>query len=259
VQSFRDEDLHYLNRVHTAGQAEAAVHLAQEHGYGNLSIDLIFGIPSLEDEDLLANLETFFSFDLPHLSAYALTVEPKTALDVLIRKGKVQNLDEEKMARQFLLLEQTLREHGYNQYEISNFCKGRDFARHNTNYWLGGQYLGLGPSAHSFDGYSRQWNIARLETYITGMEKREPVFEKELLTIQQRYNEYIMVSLRCSWGVDAIHLLEGFGVEFRDYFVMEAEKFISLGLIEAAGNTFLLSRQGKLHADGIASELFYAE
>ena len=259
VQSFRDEDLRYLNRVHSAGQAERAVSAALDHGYSNLSLDLIFGIPTLDDRGMRSNLDRFLSFEVPHLSAYALTVEPKTALDVLIKKGKMKAVDEEKTARQFLMLVRALQQNGYSHYEISNFSKPHFQARHNTNYWLGEKYLGLGPSAHSFDGRSRQWNVSNLASYISGMEIGNPVFEQEVLSAQEQYNEYVMVSLRTSWGVDREKLTREFGKIIADYFIEAVQKFIDRGLVEHADPSYILTEAGKLHADGIAAELFWPE
>lgn len=259
IQSFRAEDLTYLNRVHTARQAKDAIQLAQDSGYSNLSIDLIFGIPTLSDDDLTANLAAFFSYQIPHLSAYALTIEPKTALDVLIRKGKMKDVDETKMERQFYIMIKALEKQGYLHYEVSNYSKPGHHALHNTNYWLGGKYLGLGPSAHSYNVHSRQWNVANLARYIDGIEKGEPVFEQEELSTFQKYNEYVMVSLRTYWGADQQVIKQRFGEPYAAYFLDGLQEFIDRGLVEKTGSSIVLTEKGKIHADGIASSLFWTE
>ncbi len=259
IQSFRDEDLSYLNRVHTARQAEKAIQLAQDSGYSNLSIDLIFGIPTLSDDDLNANLAVFFSLQIPHLSAYALTVEPKTALDVLIRKGIMQDVDEAKMERQFYIMMKALEKQGYVHYEVSNYSKPDRHALHNTNYWLDGKYLGLGPSAHSYNGHSRRWNGANLARYVDGIESGNPVFEQEELSTAQKYNEYVMVSLRTYWGADQQLISKRFGESAAAYFLEGIQKFIDRGMAEKSGSSIVLTEKGKIHADGIASSLFWTE
>lgn len=257
IQSFRDEDLKYLHRIHTATQSIDVIRKVQDAGFNELTLDLIFGIPTLSDKDWKANLDRFLSLKVPHLSAYALTLEPKTAMDVLIRKGKMKGLDEKKMADHFNLLTQLLTSHSYEHYEISNFCTEGHYAKHNTNYWLGGKYLGLGPSAHSYDGHSRQWNIGHLKAYIDGYENKTPDIEKEILTKNQAYNEYIMVSLRTMWGVNGQYLSEKFGKEYKAYFFQEIEKFIGRNQIEILEDYAKLTSQGKLFADGISADLFW--
>lgn len=256
VQSFRDADLKYLNRIHSARQAENAIKLLQDAGMTNLTIDLIYGIPTLTDEDWAENLESFFSFDLPHLSAYALTVEPNTALDVLIRKGKKTDPEDGRMAAQFIQLLEAMVARGYLHYETSNFCKANAWARHNTNYWRGGKYLGLGPSAHSYNGLSRQWNVANIKEYIEGINNHRPVFEKEILTRDQKYNEYVMVSLRTMWGVDIELISEQFGENYTEHFLKEVQRFEKLKQVKRSRSTFVLTKIGKLLADGIAAQLF---
>jgi len=257
VQSFRDDDLVYLNRIHSAKQAENSIRLIQDCGFPNLNIDLIFGIPTLSDDDWAFNLDTFFSLEIPHLSAYALTIEPKTALDVFIKKGEMKGVEEAKMATQFTKLIQTMRNNHYSHYEISNFCMGQQYALHNTNYWLGGNYLGLGPSAHSYNGESRQWNTANLKKYISGIENKVPVIEKEVLAVQQKYNEYVMVSLRTIWGADKVIIENKFGIKYKNYFLDGIRKFIARDLVFIKGSSFVLTGKGQLHADGIAAELFW--
>jgi oxygen-independent coproporphyrinogen III oxidase len=256
VQSFYDEDLHYLNRVHTAGQAASAIELARGAGYENLTIDLIYGIPGLSREKWRKNLETFFSLSIPHLSAYALTVETKTALHHLIEKKKMPGPDEMESVEHFRLLQKMTREHGFVHYEISNFSLPGRYSRHNSIYWLGGNYLGLGPSAHSFNGRSRQWNVSGLNEYIRQAGFPEKISEVEYLSPDQRYNEYVMTSLRTMWGCDPDHILNIFGKERRDYFLKEAGQFVARNWLVFDNNAFYLTDEGKLFADGIASSFF---
>ncbi|OYT12903.1 MAG: coproporphyrinogen III oxidase, partial [Bacteroidetes bacterium 4572_114] len=211
VQSFDDNDLHYLNRSHTSAKAEGAIKLAQDHGFDNLSIDLIYGIPSSNDEVWKENISKPIRLGVPHISAYALTVEPGTALDQFIRKGKTRPLEDTVAARQFNMIMHVLEEAGFEHYEISNFCLPGRYSRHNTSYWFGEKYLGTGPSAHSFDGVSRQWNVSNLKSYISSVEKNEINFQKEILTKTQKYNEYVMTSLRTMWGIDLEKVKTDFG------------------------------------------------
>jgi len=259
VQSFRDEDLVYLNRAHSAKQAENAIRLVQDSGLQNLSIDLIFGLPTLSDDNWTSNLDTFFSLDIHHLSAYALTVEPKTALDVFIKKGKTEGVEEIRITSHFIKLIQAMRMNGYSHYEISNFCKVKKYALHNTNYWFGGNYIGFGPSAHSYNGESRQWNTAHLKNYISGIENEIPAFEKENLNVQQRYNEYVMVSLRTMWGIDISIIGSKFGKVYKDYFLNGIRKFIAGDLVILQDSSYVLTDKGQLFADGIAAELFWLD
>jgi oxygen-independent coproporphyrinogen-3 oxidase len=256
IQSFFDEDLTYLNRVHSAGQALAAIETVQDAGYENLTVDLIYGTPGLTMEKWRKNLDTFFSLSIPHLSAYALTVEPHTALHHLIEKKKMLTPDEMESVEHFRLLQRMAREHSFVHYEISNFSLPGRYSRHNSIYWLGGNYLGLGPSAHSFNGRSRQWNVSGLKEYILQAGYPERIAEVEYLTADQRYNEYVMTSLRTMWGCDPLHILNSFGEERRDYFLKEAEQFAARKWLVIENGAFFLTDEGKLFADGIASSLF---
>ncbi|MCF6171365.1 MAG: radical SAM family heme chaperone HemW [Bacteroidales bacterium] len=256
VQSFFDNDLHYLNRVHSGKQAVEAIEAALEQQFSNLTIDLIYGIPTLTLEKWQRNLEIFLSFDLPHLSAYSLTVEPKTALNTLIRKNKARQVDEAQSVRHFqLLLDETSR-NNYIHYEISNFARPGHYSGHNSIYWVGGHYLGLGPSAHSFNGFSRQWNVSSMKQYIDADSPEKTVFEKEILTTAQQYNEYVMTALRTSWGCDSGHIVNVFGTRYRSHFEDSIRQFVSDGRIEQKGNVYLLTAKGKLFADGISAALF---
>jgi oxygen-independent coproporphyrinogen-3 oxidase len=257
IQSFFDDDLNYLNRVHNAGQALRAVEHARNAGFDNLTIDLIYGIPTLTDEKWAKNLETFFSLDIPHLSAYSLTVEQKTPLALLIEKGKYPPLDENLSIRHFKMLLEQAKSRDFIHYEISNFAKEGYYSKHNSIYWLGGHYLGLGPSAHSFNGVSRQWNVSNISQYIKLDHFQNSVEEKEVLTIEQRYNEYVMTSVRTAWGCDTVHIRNVFGEIYENYFIDNAKPFLHKGHLFCDGSKYFLTDEGKLFADGIAADLFY--
>lgn len=256
IQSFFDEDLIWLNRSHSADQAIQSVRMLQEAGYENLSIDLIYGIPSSSHEKWQKNLETAFSLDVPHISAYALTVEAKTPLAWMIGQHKSATVNDEMQADQFNMLMNKTKEHGYLQYEISNFCKPGRHAIHNTNYWQGVPYLGLGPSAHSFNRSSRRWNISSLSKYIDGLNKGEPITDEELLTSAQKYNEYVMTSLRTMWGCNLEKINDELRMTNDDLIRKHASLFVKQGMLTENSGVFFLTDKGKLFADRIASELF---
>ena len=256
VQSFFDDDLIYLNRVHNGNQARDAIELALKNQFNNLTIDLIYGIPTLTEEKWRKNLEIFMAYDLPHLSAYSLTVEPKTALSTLISKKKMPPVDEELAIQHFQILLEETNKNEYIHYEISNFAKQGHYSKHNSIYWLGGHYLGLGPSAHSFNGVSRQWNVSSMKQYIEADTLEKTVFEKEVLTINQQYDEYVMTSLRTSWGCDSEHILNVFGQQYLSHFESSVQQFLLEDKLEKNGSIFTLTNKGKLFADGIAAALF---
>lgn len=256
IQSFFDDDLTYLNRVHSARQAKEAIQSARKSGFDNITIDLIYGIPTLNEEKWKQNIEEFLRLDIPHLSAYSLTVEARTALSHHIAKGKLPAVDEQQAIRHFEILMQEMDNHGFVHYEISNFAKPGFYSKHNSIYWLGGHYLGLGPSAHSFNGVSRQWNVSNLQQYTDLRFTAKTEFEKEILTTEQRYNEYVMTSLRTVWGCDPAHIRNVFGNSFVEYCMNEAKKHIDSGRLELRDHRLFLSSTGKLFADGIASDLF---
>ena len=257
AQSFFDDDLKYLNRVHNGKQAQQAVECAQAAGFSNITIDLIYGIPTLTAEKWKKNLELFFAFGLPHLSSYALTVEPKTSLDVLIKKGNIEGVKEEPVVEHFNILLQETAAHGFVHYEISNFAKKGCYSKHNSIYWLGGHYLGLGPSAHSFNGTSRQWNVSNMKQYTEANMVDKIVKEKELLSEKDRFNEYVMTSLRTTWGCDAEHIKNIFGEAVKNRFETEIQNFIDRGEVINKNGTYILTGKGKLFADGIAAALFW--
>ena len=256
VQSFFDDDLHYLNRVHNAGSARKSIELALDNGFNNMTIDLIYGIPTLTEKKWRENLDIFYSYQLPHLSSYSLTVEPKTALHTLIRKGKMKNIDEEQSIRDFKILLESTTEKGFVHYEISNFAKEGYYSKHNSIYWLGGHYVGFGPSAHSFNGTSRQWNVSNMKQYTSPEKIDHIVAEKEILTTNQQYNEYVMTSLRTSWGCDVEHIQNVFGKQFADHLNRKITPFVRENKVERILNNYFLTDFGKLFADGIAAELF---
>jgi len=256
IQSFEDQDLGFLNRVHTGKEALRCIKRSQEAGFNNLSIDLIYGIPTLDTFTWESNLMTALDLDIPHISAYALTVEEKTPLSVMIRKGKMHDVDEEKQQEHFDLLLELLEAHGFLHYEISNFCKPGMFARHNTSYWKGVSYLGIGPSAHSFNGKSRQWNVSNLGAYILSLQKDRIPNEMEILSPAQRFNEYVMMSLRTQWGCDLNLIRDQFGQEWQVRALKDAGKYLQNGLLKTENNILFLTREGKFRADGIAAELF---
>lgn len=255
TQSFFEEDLRWMNRAHSATQAKEAVALIMSE-IPNLTIDLIYGTPTLPDERWIENIETALGYGIPHLSCYALTVEPKTALADLIKKNKKPDVLPEDQARQFLILMDRLEAAGYEHYEISNFALPGHRSKHNSAYWSGDHYLGLGPSAHSYNGESRQWNIANNALYIKNIEAGRLETEKEILSERDKFNEYIMTSLRTLEGLDLYKI----GASFGEAAVAELKKQLDItvrnGHAEATLNGYRLTRAGRLLADGIAAELF---
>ena len=251
VQSFFEEDLQWMNRAHNAKQAIDNLQLAIQE-FGNITIDLIYGHPLLTNEKWKQNVQKVIALNIPHISCYALTVEPKTPLSKMIKEKRKEDVQQEKQSEQFLLLMQWLEVAGYEHYEISNFAKPGLRSRHNSSYWLGKKYLGLGPSAHSFNGESRQWNISNNNIYIESLEKNKIPFEKETLTPSQKVNEYIMTALRTKEGLDLGKLSEDISDELR----AASKKIIESGKLILQENKLILTTEGKLFADGIAAELF---
>jgi oxygen-independent coproporphyrinogen-3 oxidase len=244
IQSFFEEDLRWMNRAHDAKQAFRSLELATQV-FENITIDLIYGTPQLTDEKWKQNVQTALAFKIPHLSCYALTVEPKTPLDKLIREHKSAAVDPGKQSEQFLLLMQWLEEAGYEHYEISNFARPGFRSRHNSSYWKGKSYYGFGPSAHSFDGHSRWWNVSNNNQYIESIDKGLIPFEKEELTATQKANEHIMIALRTAEGIQADTEL-----------LKKSKKYIDRGLMMIRNDRLVLTKEGKLLADGIAADLF---
>ena len=256
VQSFFEEDLKWMNRAHTAEQSVNSIMLAQQAGFNNLTIDLIYGSPGLSDEKWQQNVKRAVDFKIPHLSCYALTVEPKTALHSLIAKNKMQDTDPEQQARQFMQLMSWLEDAGYEHYEISNFSIPGKRSRHNTSYWLGKPYYGFGPSAHSFNGAdTRSWNIANNALYVQSLSENIIPAEKECLTKVQRLNEYIMTSLRTCEGTDLGYIQNIFGEQYVQRIRSSAQPYFNEKMI-IENNALKLTQSGKLFADGIAADLF---
>jgi len=256
VQSFFEDDLQWMNRAHNAGQAYKSIELAMQSGFENITIDLIYGTPHLSNEGWLHNLETALQLNVPHLSCYALTVEPNTALQKMIALHKKEDVDAEKQSQQFEQLMQWSAANGYEHYEISNFAKPGYRSRHNSSYWQGKPYMGLGPSAHSYNGTSRQWNIANNALYIAGIQQNKIPFESEELTSTQKINEYIMTGLRTTEGVELGRLKMLAGHAAVSLIVDDAQKFIQQNLMQIKNDALVLTNKGKLLADGIASDLF---
>jgi oxygen-independent coproporphyrinogen-3 oxidase len=254
VQSFFEEDLKWMNRAHTAKQTVASLQSAVKK-FDNITVDLIYGTPLLTNERWKKNIERTIGGGVAHLSCYALTVEPKTPLYRLIKEQKTADIDPDKQSEQFLMLMEWMEEAGYEHYEISNFAKPGFVSRHNSAYWQGKKYLGIGPSAHSFDGESRQWNISNNNIYIESLSKGTVPYEKELLTATQRLNEYLMTSLRTMEGLDLSRVEDPISHELQ----VASRKFIERGLMVEEKSHLKLTRQGKLLADGIAAELFFED
>ncbi|MFA6946992.1 MAG: radical SAM family heme chaperone HemW [Pedobacter sp.] len=256
VQSFFEEDLKWMNRAHTAAEAQSSIKRVQDAGFENITADLIYGFPLLSNEKWESNIQRLVDDQVPHISSYSITVEPKTALSAFINKGKQEAMDEGQSASQFLILIDRLIESGYEHYEISNFARPGMHSRHNSNYWEGVNYMGIGPSAHSFNGGSRQWNISNNSRYINEIELKKIPAETEVLSIENRINEYIMTSLRTSRGMDLQSITEKFGSDYSNEISNSLEPFLDKEWISMKEQVLTLTREGKLFADHIASELF---
>jgi len=255
IQSWRDSDLKLLNRRHDAAQAAFALEETLRKGFQNVTIDLIYGIPGMTLKDWSSNLDISFSYGIQHLSAYHLTIEPGTVFGKMKERGAFSEIDEEDSTSQFNLLIEKALEAGFIHYEISNFGKPGFFSIHNTNYWKQVKYLGLGPSAHSFNGFSRQWNVRDLRKYIKSVNSGALFYELEELDKRTRFNEYIMTSLRTMWGVDLDFVEKTFDKEGYDYLVNLAGKYINYGLMKQDQKTLVLTNQGMMISDNVISEL----
>lgn len=256
VQSFIDEDLIWMNRAHRSAAAVEAIKLAKEVGITNISIDLIYGIPTLTGENWMQNIDKAVALEVQHLSCYALTVEPKTALSALIQKGEKEDIDTAKQAAHFDILTERTIQAGYEQYEFSNFSLPGFRSKHNTSYWQQKKYLGIGPSAHSFAGNTRQWNIANNALYISSIENNIVPFESEKLSEATQYNEYMMTSLRTIEGCSYDYVLEIFGESVLDKTKKIAAHFIQNGQLLEQNNNLKVTQQGKFFLDGIAADFF---
>lgn len=256
IQSFFEEDLKPMNRAHNTEQAEACLVEATKH-FSNISIDLIYGVPGMGNERWQQNIEKALSFNISHISSYALTVEPKTALHTFVKKGIVPQPSDEVAQQHFKILVEKLKENNFIHYELSNFGKEGYFSKNNTAYWLGKKYLGIGPSAHSYDGVSRSWNVSNNTLYLKAIEDNKLPLEREELTTEDRYNEYIMTGLRTIWGVSIQKIQQDFGGLYLDYLLKESKVFIEKELLKIEDGNLKVTSNGKFLADGIASDLFY--
>ncbi|GAA4246175.1 radical SAM family heme chaperone HemW [Winogradskyella damuponensis] len=255
IQSFFEADLKLMNRAHNANEAKSCLEEATKH-FDNISLDLIYGIPGASNVQWLANIERALSFGVPHISSYALTVEPKTALASFIKKGIIDNVDDEQAHEQFHMLKDKLEASGFVHYELSNFGKDGYFSKNNSAYWQGKSYLGIGPSAHSFNGKQRGWNVKNNSKYINAIAQHELPIEIETLTQTDQYNEYIMTGLRTIWGVSFRKVEEDFGIVFKDYLIEQSEVFINQQLLYIDDGHLRVTKKGQFLCDGIASELF---
>jgi len=255
IQSFFEADLKLMNRAHNANEAKSCLEEATKH-FDNISLDLIYGIPGASNVQWLANIEMALSFRVPHISSYALTVEPKTALASFIKKGIIDNVDDEQAHEQFHMLKDKLEASGFVHYELSNFGKDGYFSKNNSAYWQGKSYLGIGPSAHSFNGKQRGWNVKNNSKYINAIAQHELPIEIETLTQTDQYNEYIMTGLRTIWGVSFRKVEEDFGLVFKDYLIEQSEVFINQQLLYIDDGHLRVTKKGQFLCDGIASELF---
>ena len=255
IQSFFEDDLQLMNRAHNVEEAKKCLEIAT-HYFDNISIDLIYGVPEMSNEKWLQNIETALSFGVPHISSYALTVEPKTALHSFIQKGIIPQPDDEVAQEHFQILVDKLSENGFIHYELSNFGKENYFSKNNSSYWLGKKYIGIGPSAHSYDGKNRGWNVSNNSLYIKSIQENKLPIEIETLTKTDRYNEYIMTGLRTIWGVSLERIEQEFGKTYLDYLNQQASKFIEDHLLFVDDNILRTTKKGKFLSDGIASDLF---
>jgi oxygen-independent coproporphyrinogen-3 oxidase len=255
IQSFFEADLKLMNRAHNAEEAKACLEEATKH-FDNISLDLIYGIPNASNAQWLENIETALSYNIPHISSYALTVEPKTALASFIKKGIIEDVDDEQAHEQFHILKDKLEASGFVHYELSNFGKDGYFSKNNSAYWQGKSYIGIGPSAHSFNGTQRGWNVSNNSKYIKAISQNELPIELETLTLTDQYNEYIMTGLRTIWGVSLEKVEQDFGMVFRAYLIEQSKIFINQQLLYIDDEHLRVTKTGQFLSDGIASELF---
>ncbi|HEY8403281.1 MAG TPA: radical SAM family heme chaperone HemW [Flavobacteriales bacterium] len=259
IQSFRDQDLKMMNRAHNAQEADYSVKAAQDKGFENITIDLIYSIPQLSLMDWKENLHKAFALQVQHISAYSLTFEPKTVFGTYEKRGLMKPVEQELSSEQFLTMLQEMRANGFEQYEVSNFCKPGYESKHNSAYWSGEKYLGLGPSAHSFDGNSRQWNVANNSVYIRSLMEGKLSFEREELDARTQLNEYLMTGLRTRKGVDLQRIQSLFGVDLYKLYKDLLDELIHQGKVIIDGSRMALTDEGLLMADRIASDLFIIE
>jgi oxygen-independent coproporphyrinogen-3 oxidase len=256
IQSFCEDDLSLMNRAHNSAEARKCLEIATKY-FDSISLDLIYGIPGMSNEKCQQNIETALSFGIKHISSYALTVEPKTALNKLIQTGKIAKPSDDVAQEHFQILVETLEKNGFIHYELSNFGKEGYFSKNNSAYWLGKKYIGIGPSAHSYDGNSRSWNVSNNALYLKSLDEDKLPNEIEILSITDRYNEYIMTGLRTIWGVSLDRIEAAFGSSYLDYLQKQAQKFIKDDLLFIENDILKPTKKGKFLTDGIASDLFY--
>ncbi len=256
IQSFFDKDLKMMNRAHNSKEAKSCLTIATQY-FDNITVDLIYGIPNMSHEQWKENLQTVFDFNIPHISSYALTIEPKTVLQVYIEKGKYPNTNDAVSKEHFDILVEETQKNGMVQYETSNFGKPNYYSKHNTSYWLGKKYLGIGPSAHSFNRTHRSWNVSSNIKYVNAINKGILPCEVEHLSIENQYNEYIMTGLRTIWGVSLSKVETDFGNRFLEYLVHSSKKYIDRDLLQLKDNKLTTTPNGTFLADGIASDLFF--
>ena len=256
IQSFDDKDLIFMNRSHNSKEAFDSIKIAKENGFKNITVDLIYGLPDQTNKKWQENLNKINELDINHFSAYALTVEPKTELDYLITHNKIKPLSETLTEEHFKTLQEDSEKMGFVQYEISNFCRDNELSKHNSSYWKNKWYLGIGPSAHSYNGKSRQWNISSNLKYIKNIKNKKYFFEVEILNSSQMYNDYILTSLRTIWGVSTDYILKNFGKKVSTHFLNATKKWISDKKIKLKDGNYLLTKDGMLFADAISSDLF---
>lgn len=257
IQSFFDDDLKYLGRRHDSAHAKRCLAWAKDAGFDNLTIDLIYGLPTSDAAQWDRNLDCFFDLGIPHLSAYALTLEPNAILPKQIELGEALPVDEEDAIRDYGILCRRAQENGFLHYEISNFCRPCHLSRHNTSYWNRTPYIGIGPSAHSFDGASRQWNLSHMERYIREAGLSDEAFEREELTKEQAYDEYVMLKLRTIWGIDLKWMQREMGERFSDFCQKKAKPLVAQGKITQTREFLYLNDTQMLYADGVAEALFW--
>jgi len=255
IQSFYEKDLKLMNRAHNSKEAKKCLEVATMY-FDNISLDLIYGIPNSTSQEWLANIETALSFGVSHISSYALTVEPKAALARFIEKGIIDDVDDEVAHQQFHQLIEQLEDAGFEHYELSNFAKPGYYSKNNSAYWLGKPYIGIGPSAHSFNGHQRAWNVKNNSIYIKKIENDELPLEIETLTKNDKYNEFVMTGLRTVWGINLDEVTNKFGQHYHDYLLKQAQFYISEQLLYINNDSLKATKKGKFLTDGIASELF---
>ena len=255
IQSFFEEDLKMMNRAHNSAEAKKCLEYATKY-FDNISLDLIYSIPGMSNEKWKQNIETALSFGIPHISSYALTVEPRTALNKLIQTGKIAAPNDEVAQEHFAILVETLESKGFIHYELSNFAKENYFSKNNSAYWLGKKYIGIGPSAHSYNGVSRSWNVANNPIFLKSIQEDRLPNENEILSVTDRYNEYIMTGLRTIWGVSLDRVQNEFGFDYLNYLQKQANKFLDDDLLFIENGILKPTKKGKFLTDGIASDLF---